>query len=58
MVDKCHGEHYQGGEKCRSRGQPIQPVNQVESVGDCQDPEKRKRQAQEPGKVTPAEEHR
>src|SRR5262245_24246276 len=57
MVEKRNAENNQGREQCRTRGEPVQTINQVEGVGNANDPQNREWKPNSPAELLGTEQH-
>ena len=57
MAEERDHEDDQRGEQRRAGGQSVQSIDQVEGIGDAEDPQNRERKPDKPGKMVAAEQN-
>src|SRR5215469_16283943 len=57
-IEECNDKNHQGGKQRGTRSEPVEPVDQVKSVGNGQDPQNRKWQSYEPREMMVSKDHR
>src|SRR6266404_5741194 len=57
MAENRHAKNNERRKQCRTRGEPVQTINQVEGVGNSNDPEDREWKSEHPTELPGTEQH-